>query len=134
MSHYVEIVENGLLIRPRRLYYENIGDEELYEITRGIWKLGPRREKAEYAFTVIGFKILAVYKIHSWHKPLETEYHLRKDLNYLYSLDMDSDELRGRYEFLGELDKSMNQSYLGKDVGAYFSKGNANPVQYINCL
>jgi hypothetical protein len=133
MSHYIKIDENGLFIRPSRQYYDGIGDEELYEITRGIWKVGgQRREKAEYAFTVIGFKIIAVYKIHSWHKALETEYHLRKDRNDLYSLPQD--EIHNRYEFLGEVDKGMQQKYLGKDVSDYFVRGNANPVKYINCF
>ena len=101
MKYYVQIDEYGLFIRPSRLYYDGIGDEELYEITRGIWKVGKRREKADYAFTVIGFKIIAVYKIYSWHKALETEYQLRKDRNYLYLLTQD--EIRNRYEFLGEI-------------------------------
>lgn len=131
MKNHFQIDENGLFIRPVRLYYEGIEDEELYEITRGIWKVGIRREKADYAFTVINFRILAVYKIQSWHNALETEYHLRKDRDYLYSLTQD--EIRNRYEFLGELDKNMQQKYLEKDVSDYFSIGNANPIRYINC-
>ena len=128
MKNYVQIEENGIFIRPVRLYYDGIGGDELYEITRGIWKVAERREKADYAFTVIGFKILAVYKIFSWHKALETEYHIREDL-YL----LNQDGISNRYEFLGEVDKNMQLKYLGKDVSDYFSPGNANPVKYINC-
>ena len=82
----------------------------------------------EYAFTVIGFKIVAVYKIFSWHNALETEYHIRRDLDLL-----NQDDIRNRYEFLGKVDKKMQLKYLDRDVKKYFKSGNANPVKYINC-
>ena len=129
MKNYVQIEEKGILIRPVRLYYDGIGGDELYEITRGIWKEKiTHLEMADYAFTVIGFKIRAVYKICSWHKALETEYHIRKDL-YL----LNEDEIRNRYEFLGEVDKNMQLKYLKKDISHYFLPGNARPVNYRNC-
>jgi len=128
MNNYALIEEKGILIRPVRLYYDGIGGDELYVITRGIWKVAERRETADYAFTVIGFKILAVYKIDSWHRALETEYHIRNDLELLGQGD-----IRNRYEFLGEVDENMQLKYLGKDVSDYFPPGNANPIKYITC-
>jgi uncharacterized protein len=40
----------ALLIRINRLYRHNMTPQELYEATRGVWKLGARCTKARYAF------------------------------------------------------------------------------------
>ncbi len=129
MGEEIKIKEKGIFIRPVRLYYEGISGEELYEITRGVWRLSQkRRDNADYAFTVIGYRIKAVYRIFSWYDALETQYHIRKDLDSLGDKD-----IKNRYEFIGEIDDAMQDKYLDKDVSHYFSHGNANPVTYVNC-
>ena len=128
MNSQISITEPVILIRPVRLYYDGIGREELYEITRGIWRLSKRRENAVYAFTVINYKVMAAYRIYSWHEPLTTEFHLRKDRN-----DRTKEMLAGRIEFLGRQDREMEDKYLGVDLSRYFSRGNSNPVRYVNC-
>lgn len=40
------ITEPSIIIRPNQLYHSGMSDEELYDATRGIWKLGERRKKA----------------------------------------------------------------------------------------
>lgn len=125
---HINIEENVILIRPTRLYYKGISSKELYEITRGIWKLADRREKADYVFAVIEMKIVATYRVHTWHGAMETEYSIRKDL---YALNQE--EIRNRFEFLGEVDPDLQTKYVGKHIGDYFSRGNANPVMYVNC-
>lgn len=48
----VKITEPALLIRINRLFRYGMSPVELYDATRGIWKIGPNREKARYAFAV----------------------------------------------------------------------------------
>lgn len=128
MTDSVHIEEDVILIRIPKFYHENISDEELYEITRGVWKMGKRREKARFAFSIFGGEIKAVYEINSWHKAFTTEYKERTDLEML------SDEfLYDRYEFLGKISHEMQNKYIGKSVKKYFPKGAANPFRYVNC-
>lgn len=48
----VVVTDPALLIRINRLYRHHITPQELYEATRGVWKVGPRCTKAQYAFAV----------------------------------------------------------------------------------
>ena len=48
----VEVSDDIISITINQLYHSKISNEELYESTRGVWKVGERREKAEYAFAV----------------------------------------------------------------------------------
>ncbi len=48
----ITITEPVLLIIINRLFERNISPERLYEVTRGNWVLGERRNKAKYAFSV----------------------------------------------------------------------------------
>ncbi|SHI04626.1 hypothetical protein [Desulfofustis glycolicus] len=124
------IEEPAILIRCAKFYREGMSQQELYEITRGIWRIGTRREKAKYAFSIYKGVIKAVYEINSWHKAGTTSYQTRIDLS---SIDSTSRYIGDRYEFLGEESEKMQEKYLGKSVAHYFERGNANPVTYINC-
>lgn len=57
----------ALLIRINRLYRHNMPTQELYEVTRGVWKVGTRCAKARYAFAVFEGLVREVYEIESWH-------------------------------------------------------------------
>ncbi|MEO6052321.1 MAG: hypothetical protein ABIP78_13465 [Pyrinomonadaceae bacterium] len=61
-----QVAEAAVLIRINRFYRRWISPKMLYEITRGKWKMGNRREKAMYAFAVYRRVIREVYQIHSW--------------------------------------------------------------------
>jgi hypothetical protein len=63
----VEVAHPSLLIRINRLYHYSIGNTELYEVTRGTWKLGSKRALARYAFSVFHGVVRAVFEIESWH-------------------------------------------------------------------
>jgi hypothetical protein len=67
------ITEPAIIIRVNQLYRSGMSDEELYDATRGIWKLGKRRNGARYVFAAFQGIILDVYKIRelyvfSWDK------------------------------------------------------------------
>jgi hypothetical protein len=76
------IQEPSILITINKLYRSGMKGLELKEATRGIWKVGPRRENAEYAMAVFQGVIREVYKIKkvkgckAWH-PASTKYTTR---------------------------------------------------------
>lgn len=122
----VEIHHPVLLIRINRQYRYGMTDEELYEVTRGIWKLGPRREDADYAFSVFHGVVRAVYEIQSWHSERTTPYHRR--------VFEDPTPMPGRWEFVGKpADESIRKLYVGRSVRDYFKQGLQSPVVYVNC-
>ena len=46
------LTEPALLIRINQSYQEGMSDIALYEAARGVWRLGPRRERAHIALAV----------------------------------------------------------------------------------
>ena len=57
-----------LLIRINQRYRHGMSARELYEATRGIWKLSPSHaEQASYAFAVFEGIVREVYAIDKWH-------------------------------------------------------------------
>jgi hypothetical protein len=121
----VEVEVPALLIRINQLYRHNMTAQELYEATRGVWKLGSRRAKARYAFAVFEGVVREVYAIESWHDAGSTPYATR-----------DGSRLRiaGRHEFIGEVAKAaVRDSYFGRSVASEFRKGLQSPVVYANC-
>ncbi len=122
----VEITHRVILINIRRLYRYGMSPLELYDVTRGVWKVGPRRESAEYAFSVYAGIVRAVYSIAAWVKAGSTmtaRDYSEKDY-----------ELSERFEFVGKLATDhIQRKYLGKSVRHYFAPGSQNPIKYVNC-
>jgi hypothetical protein len=58
-----DITERAILIRINQLYRYGMDADSLYDATRGVWVIGPRRESAEYAFSVFKGIVMEVYKI-----------------------------------------------------------------------
>jgi hypothetical protein len=125
MKNEISIDEKAILIRINQLYHESMTSEELYEATRGVWKVGIRRDEAEYAFTVFRGEIKEVYKIDSWLPAGTFRYKTRSRADV---------EVAGRWEFVGSLaeDKIRNK-YIGRTVKNYLAQGMVNPIVYINC-
>lgn len=118
------ITEPALLIRINQMYSPGMSTQALYEATRGVWVIGERREKAQYAFAVAGGIIREVYEIHSWHPAATTPYSTRP-LNDVYC--------KGRWEFLGKpAPEKIREKYLNRSVADYFLRGAANPIMYVN--
>jgi Uncharacterized protein conserved in bacteria len=94
---------------------------ELYDTTRGSWKLGENRNKAKYAFAIYNGTIQEVYEIKGWFKGGDT---LRSFEGY---------GIEDRWEFVGKLaPQDMRKKYNGKSVANEFPKGSQNPIVYLN--
>lgn len=113
-----------IFIRINQYYRYDITETELYDATRGVWKVGPRREKAEYAFAVFRGIVREVYKIAHWLRAGSTFTTLRPKV----------DTLKGRWEFVGTIaPDEIRKKYVGRSVDSYFRAHSQNPIQYVNC-
>jgi len=132
MIENITIVEPVLIIRVNKLFHEGIPSAELYEITRGAWKVAePRRSLIEYAFSVYDGVVKEIYKVKTWHPALTTKYETRleNDITLNGKISME-----GRSEFIGEVAKpEVRDKYIGTSVAFLFSRGASNPVKYVNC-
>lgn len=115
----VEVKERALLITINQLYRTGMTGEELYEATRGIWVLGPDRERAQIALAIYQGVVREVYRIRSWHPAGALPYRTR---------DASGFAATGRWEFDGEVAADIRDRYVGRSVG----KGGQNPVRYVN--
>ncbi len=120
----VHILEPAILIRINQFYREGMSGIALYEATRGVWKVGIKREKANIAIAVYKGQIKDIYKIISWHPAGTTPYKIRHPDTY---------NIPGRWEFKGEeVDSNIKNKYVGKNISHYFRKGAQNPIMYLN--
>ena len=118
------VTEPALLIRIAKLYRVDMSPQELYEATRGVWKLGPDRDSAEYALCVADGIVREVYAIGAWHAAGTTPYATRP---------LSQVSILGRWEFSGKVaPQAVRGKYVGKSLAHYFEKGNASPVNYVN--
>ena len=115
-----------LLIRINQHYYAGMSPEELYEVTRGVWKLSiERAQRVRYVFAVFNNVVREVYEVEEWFAGGETAYFHR---------EKEDVEAPDRIEFVGRVaPEAVRKRYFLKSVSDYFSPGNANPVQYVNC-
>lgn len=117
----VEVVHKSLLITINKLFRSDMSSEELLEATRGVWKLGPKREGAQYALSVYQGIVREVYKIKKWYPAGTLSYETRnkKDIN-----------IDGRWEFDGDLASQDVRDYY---IGSFVGLSGQNPIRY-RCL
>jgi hypothetical protein len=108
-----------MLITINRLYRSNMTPRELYEATLGIWVVGPRRNKVEYAMAVFQGIVREVYRNDQWYPAGTLEYQTRDSSDFWNS---------GRWEFSGGIADDIRDEYVGFSVG----KGSQNPIRYVN--
>ncbi len=90
----IEVRRPAILIRINRLYRYGMADNELYDATRGSWRIDPRRAgRAQYAFAVYGGVVREVYAISKW-LPAGSTYSAQ---------DPHGVKIRDRWEFVGTL-------------------------------
>jgi hypothetical protein len=113
----IVIVEPAILVIINKLFERSISEERLYEITRGNWVIGERRNKAKFAFSVFNSIVRQVYEIQRWF-PAIARGHEQKT--------------QKRWCFEGIVAKNL-QYYVGGSVEKYIIQGAQNPIKYINC-
>jgi hypothetical protein len=118
------ITEPALLVRIAKMYRPDMSPDELYEATRGVWKLGPDKDAAEYALSVANGIVQEVYAVGAWYEAGSTPYTTRP---------ISQVSIPGRWEFTGSIaPAAVREKYLGRSVAHYFKRGNVSPVNYVN--
>jgi hypothetical protein len=107
----------AVIFRVSKEWYPGIDEDRLYDVTHGWWVMGPKRERAEYAFAVAKGIVRGVYRIHGW-RPRRDKY--------------PDGRPRVRWGFDGEPADELAH-LIGVDVSSYFPQGSQNPVRYLNC-
>lgn len=111
-----EILEPSILVIINRLYQREMSAERLYEVTRGNWVIGSRRDLAKYVFAVSNGLIRQVHEVEKW-----------------YSIDAGgSAKIQKRWRFDGHIAENM-QHYVNGSVEDYITVGAQNPIKYVNC-
>lgn len=126
-----EINEPVLLITVNRLYRRGMSDEELYDITRGKWVIGKRRNNAKYAFAVYKGIIREVYEIHRW---LSVSIEDDEAIRPWIAAESEGAEVkqRSRAQFEGKIVEALRH-YVGASTEKYAVSGAQNPIRYVNC-
>jgi hypothetical protein len=96
----------------------------LYEATRGVWKVGPKRDRVRYALAVYAGIVRAAYEIIEW-RPANSDTYQTRSLE-----DVDRP---GRWEFVGQpAPEAVRRRYVGKSVKQVLTAGSSNPITYVN--
>ncbi len=127
----VEISESVLLITVNRYYRRGMSNEMLYEITRGNWVIGNRRNQAKYAFAVYKGIIREVYKIERWFPAPLDDTEIKRQWAAEHSINSEAKQKK-RWQFDGNIAESLRH-YVGGSVEKYSKIGAQNPIRYVNC-
>jgi uncharacterized protein len=113
----IEITEPAILITVNQLFERGIDAERLYEITRGNWVVGEKRNNARFAFAVYNGLVRQVYEIQRW---------------FPATARRPEQKTRERWRFDGIVAQDL-QHYVGGSVEKYITRGAQNPIKYVNC-
>lgn len=121
----VEITDPVLLIRINQQYRHQLSALELYEATRGVWKVAAARASTvRFAFAVFEGVVREVYEIESWHPAGNSAYQTRS---------AEDTDAPGRLEFSAHVaPDEIRRRYRGHSVRAYLSRNVQSPVLYVN--
>lgn len=122
-----DITDDVILIRINQPYHYGMSDIELYDSTRGVWKVNLEQAcKAKYAFSIYDGMVLEVYKIATW-LPAFSTYNTRITNN-----ENADGGMLSRYEFVGTVaEPVVRDKYLGCMVSDLFPHGAMNPIKYV---
>lgn len=120
-----DVTDNIMFIRINRLYRNNMTPLELYEATRGYWKVNVNQaNKVNYVLSVYDGMVLEAYDVTQW-LPARSSFMERDD-------GRRDEQLTNRYEFIGMIAKDdIREKYVDKSVASFFPAGNANPIKYV---
>ncbi len=109
------IKELAILIVVNQLFERGMNDDELYEITRGNWIIGERRDEAKFAFSVYNGVVRQVYEIQKW---------------FPVTVRRQGQKTQQRWRFDGTISQDL-QHYVGGSVENYVAHGAQNPINML---
>ena len=108
-----DITDNVILLKIKQFYREGMSARELYDVTRGYWRVGIKnRERVDFAFAVYNGIVREVYKVEYWLPALST-FTERSDVRTCKPKKTKT----VKYEFVGRIaDEEIRMKYRGKSV------------------
>ncbi|MGH9966574.1 MAG: hypothetical protein ACREBG_01905 [Pyrinomonadaceae bacterium] len=106
--------------------------EELYQCTRGLWRLNRHRaNNAKYAFAVYQGVVKEVYEIEKWLPGTEESRNYWENRLRTQGKSISPAQLDGRFEFIGKVAQEyVRKKYFGQMLPA---RPRGNPILYFNC-
>lgn len=128
---FAKVEEPVVAININRQYPRAGNAEELYQVTRSMWRLNPERaNRARYAFAVYQGVVKEVYEIERWMPATEATRRFWMERENLQGEDF-GETHDGRSEFVGEVaPEEIRKKYVGKKLPGRPSQ---NPIRYFNC-
>ena len=108
-----DITDNVILLKIKKFYREGMSARELYDVTRGYWRVASiKRERVDFAFAVFNGIVREVYKVEKWLPALST-FTERSDVRVCKPQKVKNE----KYEFVGRIaDEEIRMKYRGKSV------------------
>lgn len=126
----IKIVDRVCLIRINKRFRYGMSPQELYDSTRGIWRINPEPHDPVFALAVFSGVVQEVYRIAKWFKAGTTYYSSREDEMGRRLQGIDA----ARREFVGGIaEHQVRRRYRYKSVRKYLPNNSQNPVLYVNC-
>lgn len=119
-----DFLEDAVLVKVNQLYRNGMSDFELYEATRGFWRVDKSKvEGIHLALAVCDGMVLEAYEIAAW---------LPAGSGMCAARSVSQAELAHRMEFVGRVaDRCIRDRYVGKGVSGLYAPGSANPIRYV---
>jgi hypothetical protein len=100
-----------------------MSDLELYEATRGVWRVGSARETVDVALAVFEGIVVEAYQIDSRHPAGTNQYVTRANEKLA---------VPGRWEFLGApASHPIRSRYVNRSIRRFLPPGAQNPIRYL---
>ena len=119
-----DFLEDAVLVKVNQLYRNGMSDFELYEVTRGFWRVDKSKvEGIHLALAVYDGMVLEAYEIAAW---------LPAGSGMCAARSVSQAELAHRMEFVGRVaNRCIRDRYVGKGVSGLYAPGSANPIRYV---
>ena len=115
------LIRHKVMLIVRNPWNPNQSERFHYDLTRASWKVGKKKDFAEYAFLIHQGVVKRVYTIAAWY-PDGTTFHNRNNPDPNNEHYVEDYKIRDRYEFVGRLlhpKEELSKLYVGKSVKRY---------------
>lgn len=119
---YSELPNDSLIVKIARTFTESMTPQELYEYSRGYWRINPNNKKIDYVLAIHDGIIREVYKVRAWFPAGDTMCFINDEEH--------EKSIKNRYEFVGTIAEDM-QHFKGKRITLPALQ---NPCTYTNSL
>ena len=125
------LISHKVILIVRNPWNPNQTEQYHYDLTRASWKVGRKKDHAEYAFLVHQGVVKSVYSVAAWF-PDGTTFHTRNNPDPNNPHYVHDYKIRDRKEFVGKLldqDDPLIKKYIGKSVKRYL-RASGSAIHY----